>query len=61
MMRSGIVEEGDDEGRGERQRQADRAVLRSDARRRRRPPAMRRLISGSSTVPAAMPMTPRGS
>ena len=52
-------QESGDAGHGKQQRQFDGAVLRA-ARTASSPAAMRRAISGSTTVPAAMPMTPIG-
>ena len=56
----GHQQEGDQAGHRQQQRELDRAVLRV-ARARSSPAAMRLAISGSSTVPAAMPITPIGS
>ena len=50
-----------DAGDREQQRELDRALLRGARAVHRRRPRCRRAISGSSTVPTAMPITPPGS
>ena len=61
MMRSGMTKKAARHGNRQQQREFDRAVLRVRGARCRRRRRCRRDISGSITVPAAMPMTPIGS